>query len=980
MALNLGAGAGEPASEVRSAGLQEVQQGATTYLNAESEPLLPGGNFVFDASFSRHGSDLVLVGEDGDRVVVRGYFDQSEGLDLRTEDGHLFPHHLLEALAGPLAPGLYAEASGGSGSEEIGKVATIEGEVWAIRTDGVRELLGDGGSVFQGDILETAPDASLEIVFIDGMEFSMGGDTRISIDEMIYNPDESEGSSLLSVVKGSFIFVTGWIAGTDDDAMQVQTPSGTIGIRGTRVGCVVDSQGGNTVCSLLEDDGHVGKLAFTNATGTVLLTQLFETVVGISFDAELSTQTLSEIELRSLLGDVYDEAALETEAAPVVKSSGSVFIEPDFDFAGFEGLETLVAAGVLGEVTTLTPFDPPPNFELLDFVVLEEGLLQTPTSTLTLGEQAAALGQPLEGALGFVAGDTVDSTVTIGSLSVMSDGAPVVLSSGGDPVQFRLQDDGQTMIGFVPAGATGPQAGADIFALSVDASTGRFSFTLEAPLDHLDPNATGAADSLELSFDVIAEAGGLTVTTQIAVVVLDDGPNPVDQVAAPDFAVPVGDILPGGLPGSETEEGEPGAGLQASGLLIAIDVSTSMNTEITLANGETTTRLELTKLAAENLGRRFFEVGAQTGIDHRVSLVVFADGIEALSPAESFTDFATFAEAVRGVTDANGYGGIEDGTNFFGAVEAIDDVTQAQLLDQQSGPASNSIYFISDGFVNVGQPVSQSGWEDFLSENGIASIAVAVDPGDESVAALLEVNSPDGPEDPIILTAADDLADDFSASILPVSEGNVLTDAQDAALGLTASDDFGLDGLDQIVSLEVDGTTFLYDAQNDLITGGPGGPIAGAQLSVATQLGGLLDFDFISGDYRYQGASYDHPAERFTYGVADGDGDVATADLVVNPDSFVVSLTQHPAGSFIIAGFDPGSDRLEITDVIDSDQDGDRDLDDLAALGVTLSQDAVTRAVTLSLDADTSIVLDGIRDEVASLQELNEAATLVITG
>ena len=979
MALNLGDDAGGSGVESQS-GVEGVGSEPTIYLEAENEPLLPGGSFAFDADYSRHGWDLVLAGEDAGRVVVKGYFELAEGLDLWTEDGHFFPHHLIENLAGPQAPGLYAEVSAGPGSEEIGKVAAIEGEVWAVRTDGVKEALEQGASVFQGDVLETAGAASVEVIFVDGMEFSMGGNTRISIDEMIYNPDQSVGSSLLSVVKGSFIFVTGWIAGTGEDAMQVKTPSGTIGIRGTRVGCAVDSQSGNTACSLLEGEaGHVGKLAFTNATGTVLLTQLFETVVGISFDAELSTRTLSEIELRSLLGEIYDEAALETDAPPIVKSSGSVFLEPDFDVSSFEGLEILVAAGVLGEVATLVPLEPPLAFDLLDFVVLEDGLVQTPTASLSVGEDGVQAGSPVTGDLSFAIDGELTATVGIEGVNVTAAGASVVLASGGNPVEFRLEDNGQTMVGFVPPGAGGPQTGSEVFVLSLDPAAGTFSFTLEAPLDHFDPTATGPDDTILLSFTVAAAAGGLNVTTQIDVNVQDDGPRPVDTVATPDFAVSTATEVPAGSP----EEDPAEAGSEAddeSGLLIAIDVSTSMNTELTLANGETTTRLALTKLAAENLGRKFFEIGTQTGADHRLSLVVFADGIQILSPSDSFTDFAAFAQAVRSVTDANGYSGVNDGTNFFGAVEAIDDVVQTQLLSQQGADASNSIYFISDGFVTVGRPVSESGWEDFLGENGIASVAVAVDPGDESVAALLEVNSPDGPGDPIILTGADDLASDLGASVQPVSQGNVLLDPENAALGLTDADDFGADGFQQIISLEVDGTTYSYDVENDVIAGGPGGPTAGSQLSLSTLLGGQLDFDFSSGDYRYQGAGYDHPTERFTYGVSDRDGDIATADLVVNPDSFVFSLTQHPAGSFTLIGFDQTGNSIEITDVIDSDQDGDSDIDDLIGLGATLSQDAVTLAVTLALDADTSFVLDGIGDQISSIQELNDAVNLVISA
>ncbi|WP_282608019.1 FecR domain-containing protein [Pelagibius sp. Alg239-R121] len=968
MALSLGDQSG--------GGVTETAHDTTVYLSADEQPTLPGGNFAFDAEFSRHNDDLVLRDGVSDDVVVKDYFGLPQQPDLWTEGGHLFPHQLVQKLAGSLTPAQYAATEAVGGADEIGKVATIEGEAWVTRTDGVKENLDGGASIFQGDVLETAGDGILEIIFVDGMEFSMSTNTRITIDEMIYNPEGSEGSSILSVVKGSFVFVTGWIAGTSPDAMEVKTPSGTIGIRGTRVGCRIDSQDGTTACALLEDgNGHVGSLAFTNAADSVVLNQLFETVVALNFNGNLDAQVLSEVQVRSLLGVLYDQAALETDAPPVTKSSGSVFLPPDFDVGNIEGLEALVALGVLDKATATTSIELTRPLSEQDFTLLEDPM---PVAAISVDE-AIAIGEgAVTGNLGFSATGNSSDSIRIDGLSVTSGGDPAALTSGGDAILTRIENDGQQLVGFVPASGSGPQAGKEIFLLAMDSSAGTFEFTLLEALDHLDPAQSSTADSLELSFAITAQLDVVTVTSRIDVSVLDDAPKAVDNIAAPRLEISGnGNEIPSedeALP-EGTEEGPNGQ----LGLLIAIDVSTSMNSVMTLANGEQSSRLELAKAAAENLGRKLFEVGSQTGVGVTLSLMVFADGAEALSPLSGFTDFTSFATSVRSVTDANGYPGVNNGTNFFGAVEAIEGVAQQQLISDPSESASNSIYFISDGFVTTGRSVAESGWEDFLTEKGITSIAVAVDPGDESLAPLLDVNSPDQEGDPIILTGVDDLSSDFTGSIQPVSEGNLLLDAQDSNLGLLASDVFGADGFLQLLSLEVDGAVYDYDAGSDQITSDAGVATDGPQLSIQTALGGQFDFDFSTGDYRYQGPEFDHETERFSYQVADGDGDRATAALIVNPDSYSFSLTQHPAGSYTLFGFDPNQDLITISDVLDSDQDGDSDIADLAALGVTLSQNAVTGTVTLQLDSDTSIVLDGIRDSISSLEELDNAVNLALT-
>ncbi len=60
------------------------------------------------------------------------------------------------------------------------------------------------------------------------------------LDEMVYDPGTQEGSVSLSVIQGVFTFVSGEIAKTDPDAMTLDTPVATIGIRGTQLAMSFD--------------------------------------------------------------------------------------------------------------------------------------------------------------------------------------------------------------------------------------------------------------------------------------------------------------------------------------------------------------------------------------------------------------------------------------------------------------------------------------------------------------------------------------------------------------------------------------------------------------------------------------------------------------------------------------------------------------------------------------------------------------------
>ena len=67
---------------------------------------LPKGNF------SRTQSDLIATSEGGQQVIFIDYFTNHELPSIQTENGLLLKGSLLDALAGPMAPGQYAQATG----------------------------------------------------------------------------------------------------------------------------------------------------------------------------------------------------------------------------------------------------------------------------------------------------------------------------------------------------------------------------------------------------------------------------------------------------------------------------------------------------------------------------------------------------------------------------------------------------------------------------------------------------------------------------------------------------------------------------------------------------------------------------------------------------------------------------------------------------------------------------------------------------
>ena len=111
------------------------------------------------------------------------------------------------------------------------------GTATAIR-NGVSIILNQGDNVEKGDVVQSGSDSTLGITFIDGTVFGLSSNARMVLNEMVYDPNGSNNSSLISLVAGTISFVAGETAKHGD--MKVDTPVATMGIRGTAVLVEID--------------------------------------------------------------------------------------------------------------------------------------------------------------------------------------------------------------------------------------------------------------------------------------------------------------------------------------------------------------------------------------------------------------------------------------------------------------------------------------------------------------------------------------------------------------------------------------------------------------------------------------------------------------------------------------------------------------------------------------------------------------------
>ena len=195
----------------------------------EGAVVIADPNLIFNGEFKRTGLDLVLS-HDGHDFVVHDYFRGDKRAAIASPDGAHLTGDIVSALTGYVQ---YAQAApGATAAQVIGHVTKLTGSATAIR-NGVSVILNNGDNVEKGDVVSTGSDSTLGVTFIDGTVFGLSSNARMVLNEMVYDPNGSNNSSLLSLVAGTITFVAGETAKHGD--MKIDTPVATMGIRGTAV-------------------------------------------------------------------------------------------------------------------------------------------------------------------------------------------------------------------------------------------------------------------------------------------------------------------------------------------------------------------------------------------------------------------------------------------------------------------------------------------------------------------------------------------------------------------------------------------------------------------------------------------------------------------------------------------------------------------------------------------------------------------------
>jgi hypothetical protein len=140
---------------------------------------------------------------------------------------------LLGALLGLLWYGIVLQGTAHAQAETAGRVKTVSGQAWITSAAGERTTIEVGTPVARGDSIETAEDGSVGVTFRDETRISIGPGSQVAIDEFLFAPEAEQLSFAARIARGSLLYVSGAIARLAPERVSVETPEGTVGVRGT---------------------------------------------------------------------------------------------------------------------------------------------------------------------------------------------------------------------------------------------------------------------------------------------------------------------------------------------------------------------------------------------------------------------------------------------------------------------------------------------------------------------------------------------------------------------------------------------------------------------------------------------------------------------------------------------------------------------------------------------------------------------------
>lgn len=152
-----------------------------------------------------------------------------------------------------LVPALLGSA-GFASAQAVGEATRVQRFAYQTPPQASQAPIYRLDPVIKNARLETVPAGALEVTFTDGSKLTLGSASSVVVDNYVYGGAQGASGQTLKMTRGVFRFVSGSMP---KDQVKLQTPSVTIGIRGTVVKSKVKSPAGDGTIYFEHGTGYV---------------------------------------------------------------------------------------------------------------------------------------------------------------------------------------------------------------------------------------------------------------------------------------------------------------------------------------------------------------------------------------------------------------------------------------------------------------------------------------------------------------------------------------------------------------------------------------------------------------------------------------------------------------------------------------------------------------------------------------------------
>jgi len=207
-----------------------------------------------------------------------------------------------------------------------------------------------GTKVEMEDAVRTT-QGKVGITFADDTKVLVNENSRLVIDDFVYDPATTKGGKLaVNVAHGTVRYASGQIAKNNPQSVSVNTPVATIGVRGTDFTATVDEFGRSTIILLpscpfgwrdIERDCKTGEISVTTDVGFIIMNKPFQATKVDSRDFKPKQPVilkLSEDQISNMLIVSPPKELQEDKNAKGSLKLGAL----DVDFLKAEGLNNAI--------------------------------------------------------------------------------------------------------------------------------------------------------------------------------------------------------------------------------------------------------------------------------------------------------------------------------------------------------------------------------------------------------------------------------------------------------------------------------------------------------------------------------------------------------------------------------------------------------------------------------------------------------------